>query len=147
MVSKENIEDELYRLLPKNPHHLRRLMQMIDCYAYTVSQRQQEQIFYAPTKWDHLRPGDTDINSGMRRCKECGKVKNLHGAFAKRATCPYGRMLRCIDCRPPGWWGGGKKRPDRYLCRMCRLHKPLSAFPDGKRRNPTFNYRCKDCGK
>lgn len=151
MISRSDLEDQLYKFTGgrKSYAEIRVFMKAIDNYAVSVSRRlgagQDEEWSF--DKWAHLKPGETDGNAGMRRCASCGKVRNLYGAFEKEARAPYGRRLRCTDCRQPRWRrdNTGKPRPDRYWCRRCRTYKPISAFPEEKRKDARKLYHCLDC--
>jgi hypothetical protein len=143
-VSRQDVLDELYKLGGKyKVPQITRVMLTIDRYATTVAVRMQDnQLPDTPEVDTNLKPGETDINRGMRCCAECGKVRNLHGFFAKDRKAPYGRKQRCIICRPLA----GRSRADRYLCRKCNTRKPLSHFPDTKREKPSRMVNCLECG-
>jgi hypothetical protein len=146
-VSRADVLDALYLLGGKSKaHEVRKTMLAIDQYAATVADRMRQNEQLAEDSYTYLKPGDTDINKGMRRCASCGKVRNLSGFFAKDSKCEYGRKLRCVVCRPPaGWDEVGRTRQDRYLCQKCETRKPLSHFPEAKQARPKLTMWCLAC--
>lgn len=149
VVSKEDLADELYRLGgPHKAAQINRLLRMIDHYCINVARTLPRAADVTPVtpvvdQWSHLKPGDTDIAAQMRRCAECGEVKNLERAFAKARKAPQGRNRRCTDCRPPANLISGRVR--LYLCRACGERKPMGEFPEKKREHPSVLYHCLAC--
>lgn len=150
MVSKEDIIDELYKLAG---HHkaseIRKFIPLLDKYVVTViHKRQASSGWGADTsvsvdRWAHLKPGQTDVDAGMRRCLGCGQVKHFTRSFIKDSRSPHGRALRCTACRPPK----GHRPPDLYLCRCCNVRKPLTEFPQAKQDNTVLRLNCTDCNE
>lgn len=143
VVSKEDLADELYKLGgPHRQKEISRLLVMIDRYSINLARTLPRGEDDAALR---LKPGDTDVSAGTRRCAGCGKVKDLERGFAKYVRDPYGRNKRCIDCRPPANWTSDRRQPHLYLCRACGQRKPLDEFPPKKREHPSVLYHCLAC--
>lgn len=142
MVTRDDIQDELYKLVGvQKAYEVGRFMKLVNTYAYALAHKMNEQ-YEAQDKWRHLKPGQTDLEAGMRRCAACGQVRDLRKSFTRDNRSPHGRKLRCKTCVPPP---KDNKYPDKYLCRMCGERKILKKFPQEKRANPKVRYNCLDC--
>jgi hypothetical protein len=147
LVTRETLEDALYQLAPHKTGEARKVLAIIDKYAATIADRVQQSLVAVEPELEKLKPGETNIDTGMRCCASCGKVRNLAGFFVKDPRAPYGRKIRCIVCRPPLNWAINRTRADRYLCTRCGKHKPLSHFPEKKQARPKLKMFCLDCRK
>jgi hypothetical protein len=140
MVSRDDLENELYKIAgPHRAAQLPRLMQIIDKYAITVSRKMGDlSVDWAPDQYRYLKPGDTDEETGKRRCAGCGKVKTLK-EYATDRRYPNGRRRRCLECSPD------KKLVREYWCPGCKERLSLDKFGVKKKRNPSRVFKCLVC--
>jgi hypothetical protein len=138
MVSKDDIEDALFRAGARAAE-LPKLLKVIDAYAINLG-RQMTPVDWHPEPYKYLRPGETDVEAGKRRCRRCGKVKDLNVRnFAPSARDPQRRRLSCVDCSP------NRRLVQLFSCRGCSERLPVEKFPAAKLKNPRASYKCLVC--
>jgi hypothetical protein len=140
MVTRDEVEDELYKLvgMQKAPH-LRRLMKVIDAYAITVSHKLGP-VEWQPDPLKYLKPGETNDDGTKRRCRQCGKVKELNvNNFAPAHRDPWNRRQSCTECSP------NQRRHTEFFCRGCQGRYTIDKFPTAKKRNPRLQLKCLVC--
>jgi hypothetical protein len=140
MVTRDELEDELYKLVGQHrAAQLPRLMRIIDSYAISVS-RKMGPIDWHPDPYKYLKPGETSAEGDKRRCRQCGKVKDLTiDNFAPAARDPYNRRQSCTDCSPNG------RRHTEFFCRGCGERHTIDKFPPAKKKNPRLQIHCLFC--
>jgi hypothetical protein len=147
-VSRQDVLDQLYTLGgPYKQREIQRAMLVVERYVSTVANRitQNTEILNQGT-WHSLKPGDTDMKSGVRRCIGCGKVRNLSKYFPRsKNASAHGRSKTCIVCARPSRWPANRETADQYQCKACGKWKILARFPEAKRVNPRISMRCTEC--
>lgn len=145
-ITRENIKDMLYEVSgPYKAHLIPKMMLAIDRYATVVAHRTVANltVMQEPVHpGDMLAPGQTDEESDLRCCPECGKVRILSRDFVQDRRCPHGRKMICVHCRPRSV----SARTGQYMCKKCQSRKELSHFPERKQADPRLIIACTACG-
>lgn len=164
-LSREDIEAEIWHLLGGHrvdTWKVRRVLRLIDQYAATrnyVPEPEEEPVLlecllcHGEFPVSHFfRRASTERGygtkcrecrkPGMRKCAAC-KVKKAIGQFpVKRDGF---RSRKCAECVTVG-------KPEYppladYLCRSCRVRKPLELFPEAKRQTRSLMIPCMACSQ
>lgn len=139
-VSRDDVEDQLWRHVRPgtSPAVIRSLLKTIDQYAifaarkYTVDD-DLPPVVITPDPYEHILPGQFDMELGMGRCLRCEIPKSIH-EFTKNSASKTGRRPECRLCRKQGGWR--EIRPRKRQCVVCGKRKEVSNFLGSK---------CLDC--
>lgn len=96
-MTRDDMEEAIWRVCGRASwQEVERLLRVIDTYAFGVARKltRQETDHYAS-----LKPGETDPETLMRRCKRCGEVKHI-SLYGYDHRQPYRRRRSCEICSP-----------------------------------------------
>src|SRR5260370_4478339 len=98
-VTREQVENELWKAGIRSTFTVARVMRAIDLYSLTVARRQSQFTLENPgTPFYWLTPGDWDKNGEVTCCVACGKTKKW-AHFHVDETHPSGHKVTCKPCR------------------------------------------------
>lgn len=147
VVSRDDVEAELWRAGVKSWPEIARLLKVID--VYSISRGRDFQPGFGQIEpvepWGHLGPGGWDKESRVTRCEVCHLVKSWRGNFRRNQDHPSRWHSTCKLCEKTVVISPSIPEGKLYLCRGCDTKKEIGLFPLAKRQNPSRNYWCLRC--
>lgn len=143
IVSRDDVEAELWRAGIRDWVQVSRIMKIVDTYALTHARDYKRPEDLPAEPWAHLAPGNWDAEARLTRCLGCSAVKSWDGNFTKDVGHITRHRIICKVCE--GKAVVSDKPGKLYLCRKCEKRKELAEFPAKKRLNPSVGCFCSSC--
>lgn len=149
-ISTDDLENYVWREFGcRNPETVRRFMMMVRAWGALQARNApggllEDAPLPEPGPYDHLRPGEYDLDGEVTCCDRCAKVKDWD-LFHVDKDDPTGHRRACRQCRR-GRRKKGEPVPERrYKCRICGTDKVVDEFPPVKKIRPSLPMGCLEC--